>query len=348
MIFRVIPFIFLSSFFTANAQEPTPEQKVMIDEIFAGFKAAVAPPASPGDPVKRPVFGKDHGCLRAKFTVSPTIPRDMRLGIFQRFNVSYDAWIRFANDGAAAKPDGEPAARGMAIKLVGIPGKKILEGYEDALTQDFVMQNHPRFFVDDLKGFRDLIVMPPQEFHKAHPETMPIFNEMDKNEMSNPLHGTYWTPVPYKFGSKVIKYMAEPCTPPRATPITALNSDNFLRENLIQHNRYSDSCFKFKVQFQTNEAEMPVDRATVLWDPAKSPFIEVATIEIKAGQSVDAPSRVHSCENLSMTGWHSLPEHAPLGSINLARKFVYKDIAKYRRDRNGVPQKEPGVIGPNQ
>ena len=171
---------------------------------------------------------------------------------------------------------------------------------------------------------------------------------MNKNVLADPLDGTYWTPVPYKLGPKVAKYMVEPCQKAPAPETKPMASDHYLRENLIQHNRYSDSCFKFKMQIQTNNNEMPIEKATVLWDPKKSPFVEIARIDIRHGQSVDHPARVHLCEHLSMTGWHSLPEHAPLGQINLARKSVYQRISKHRHRENGVPEFEPGVIGPQQ
>ncbi len=339
---QVSTFLIFSFFISAYGQEPTPEQQVMIQEIFQGFKDALAP----GNPMKRPVFGKDHGCLRGTFTVNPRLPTRLRIGVFKR--ASYEAWIRFANDGAAAKADTVPAARGMAVKLVGVPGRKILEGSEDALTQDFVMQNHPRFFNDDLKGFRDLIVLPTGSFNIAHPETQPIFDEMDKNVLADPLDGTYWTPVPFKLGEKPVKYKMEPCTKPPAAEPKPMVGDDYLRKNLVEHIQQQDACFKFLIQLQTTEAEMPIDRATVKWDEKKSPFIEFATLKIKKGQNVDDPKRIERCENLSMTAWHSLPEHAPLGSINLARKVVYREIAKIRRTHNHAPQTEPKEIGPNE
>ena len=46
--------------------------------------------------------------------------------------------------------------RGMSIKLVGVKeGPKLLQGYEDAQTQDFIMENHPVFFVDNAQEFLD-------------------------------------------------------------------------------------------------------------------------------------------------------------------------------------------------
>ena len=47
------------------------------------------------------------------------------------------------------------------------------------------------------------------------------------------------------------------------------------------------------------------------------------------------------CENLSMTPWHSLVEHKPLGRTMRMRRDVYKAIAKFRRTANNVDQEEP-------
>ena len=46
-------------------------------------------------------------------------------------------------------------------------------------------------------------------------------------------------------------------------------------------------------------------------------------------------------ENLAFDPWHSLPEHRPAGSLNEARKVVYKASADLRRQYNGVPAMEP-------
>ena len=41
-------------------------------------------------------------------------------------------------------------------------------------------------------------------------------------------------------------------------------------------------------------------------------------------------------ENMSFNPWHGLDDHEPLGSINTARRWVYRDIARFRRDANHI------------
>ncbi len=291
------------------------------------FERAQPNPVQPGEGMRRPVFAKDHGCLKGEFAVSQDLPRDLRVGVFSQRG--YPAWIRFSNDGPPRK-DSEKSARGMAIKLVGVAGKKLLNGEEDALTQDFIMQNFPVFFSDTAHDFLDFLE------GRSNPTTDKILAEMDKMKLENPLAGQYWTPVPYRLGDRAMKYMAKPCSPPRAGEPTT--SPNYLRENLARQIAESDACFDFYVQLDRNPEETPVDRATIPW---KTPFVHAARLTIPKGQDINAPERLTRCETLSYNGWHSLPEHEPLGSINAARKIVYKRSADRRRSTNGVEIKEP-------
>lgn len=333
----------------SDGAEPLSEREVEIaDRLFELFKSTVRR----GSPTQRPVFAKSHGCVTAEFTVNPDLPEEFRVGIFS--GTSYPAWIRFSNDGPVTK-DARPTARGMAIKLVGVPGDKILEGEEKALTQDFVMQNHPIFFSDNAQDFLDFIEAAlsgdqkiNEEFNRKHPETERILADMDKNILADPLDGEYWTPTPYKLGQSAMKYKVKPCQTPPPPSTKPMTDDHFLRKNLAAHLKdpqweSSGICMDFWIQVQNNSDNEPIDQATVEWS---SPFRRAATLNIPWNQDIDDPDRIKLCENLSFTGWHSLPEHEPLGSINRARKIVYKRMADFRRERNQVPVEEPSRIEP--
>src|ERR1019366_4418104 len=63
---------------------------------------------------------------------------------------TYQAWIRFSNGSSdPTRADIKRDARGMAIKVLGVPGKKLLLDEGQATTQDFIMINHPVFFATD-------------------------------------------------------------------------------------------------------------------------------------------------------------------------------------------------------
>jgi hypothetical protein len=57
--------------------------------------------------------------------------------------------------------------------------------------------------------------------------------------------------------------------------------------------------------------------------------VAVARIRIPT-QSIDDPGRTTQCEQTAFNPWHCLPEHRPLGSMNRARREIYRAMAQYR------------------
>jgi len=92
----------------------------------------------------------------------------------------------------------------------------------------------------------------------------------------------------------------------------------------------NDATFDFLVQLYVDDEKPPIEDPMYAWQEQDAPFIKLATIKIPA-QKFDFEERKRLDEGLSFTPWHTLPEHAPLGSVNLARKKVYQEIAKARR-----------------
>jgi hypothetical protein len=84
------------------------------------------------------------------------------------------------------------------------------------------------------------------------------------------------------------------------------------------------------VQLYVNDEKTPIENPMQEWREEDSPFIKLATINIPA-QKFDFDERKRLDEGLSFNPWHTLPAHAPLGSVNLARKHVYQEMAKARR-----------------
>jgi hypothetical protein len=100
-------------------------------------------------PALRDAHPKMHGCVKAVFRVETNLAPNLAQGAFVP-GTSYKAWIRFSNGNEdATRSDAEGDARGMAIKLLEVPGEKILPNERNELTQDFIMINHPVFFIDD-------------------------------------------------------------------------------------------------------------------------------------------------------------------------------------------------------
>lgn len=293
------------------------------------------------DPATRPVFLRLHGVAHGTFVVADDIPKDLRIGVFGQ-KKEYPVWVRFSGDIQPGSPDLK-GTDGVAIKLFGVEGKKLLAPDQDAPTHDFLLQNHDVFFVDTAKDMCEFTCQSLNgkfdDYIKAHPTTGQILNDMEK-VVDSVLATPYWSGLPYRFGKdKYVKYKLEP----EVTPAGGKRdyADPFyLRADHHARLKTGEVRFRFLVQFQKDEATMPLDRATVRWAEAVSNPIHVATL-ILPQQDLDARGQSTYGENLAFNPWHALPDHEPAGSISAARKVVYQASANVRRDFNGIPLGEP-------
>lgn len=342
---RTFLFIFTISVIAATVKEDAMQIEKRFDEVMQFAKDKDKWPY-----YRRAVFGKDHGCLKAKFVVNPKLPKKYRkLRAFEKD--WFPAWVRFANDNIP-QSDKELAARGMSIKLVGVAGDKLLDGEKNAVTQDFILENHPTFFVNTATEFREF-TLNFKEFIGAHPKTQQILDAMDANILADPLDGTYWIPTPIDFLGKPAKYRTTPCKKAPDPSTKPRSSDKYLRENLVTHLKKSaaaqdrgekdqEICFNFDVQFQRSEKLEPIEEPMKQWTGDWHRFAE---IQIDPHQDIDAEKRTWDCESLSMNIWHTA-DLTPLGTINEARRYIYKDLGDKRRKQNNdnyrpVPLEEP-------
>lgn len=306
-----------------------------------------------GPPARRDAHAKAHGCVKAKVTV-PELPDELRVGVFRKA-ATYMAWIRYSNGNGTPQPDSVGDGRGMAVKLMGVEGTKILPAEADAQTQDFLMINYPVFFVDtaanyatfekDVQGGNVLQyflgIRNPLSWHL---EALEIVKGITSKKVVNPLEIQYYSMAAYLFGQKAVKFSAKPCSVSEGV-YTATDSPTFLADNMEKNLKEGKGCFDLMVQLQTNPKDMPVENPMKTWSEAASPFVKVASIEIPS-QAFRSAEQMKFCENLSFTPWHALPEHRPLGGINRLRRVVYETISSVRHELNGARSIEP-VAGPD-
>ncbi len=292
--------------------------------------------------VLRDAHPKTHGLVRAEFIVVDSIPPELQHGVFAQAR-KFDALIRFSAGGVAVQPDTVEQARGMAIKLLGVAGDKILDDERDAKTQDFVMINFPVFFSRNLKDYeelhRALAAGTTADFFKTRPIEKKVFYEINHQPFYNPLQVPYWSETPYKLGSKAIKFSARPITT-QANAKPVVMGPDYLREVMVKQVGSEDVYFEFLIQVQTDPVKMPVEDSVVDWDEEEAPFQRVALIRIPK-QDISDSVNLEIAEQLSFTPWHALPEHRPLGSINRARRVIYQTLSRFRHTMNGTARLEP-------
>ncbi len=298
---------------------------------------------NPAGIMRRDAHPKMHGLVKAEFTVEPDLPAALRIGVFAQPH-TYQAWIRFSNQSPGRGPDIERDIRGMAIKLMGVPGEKLLDGQKNAQTQDFILISTKIFVTRDVAQFDDLIaamtgsLWSKIRFFGLHWRVIRnLF--LSLRRCANPLQIRYFSTTPYLFGATAARYAAMPrITQPDALPKAP--ADDYLRLAMAAQLQREDAFFDFAVQLQTDAGKMPIEDPGRAWNEAASPWRKLATIRIPR-QEFDSEAQRAFGENLSFTPWHSLPAHRPLGGINRARRIVYEQISAFRHERNGVERREP-------
>jgi hypothetical protein len=315
-------------------------------------------------PVRRGQHPKHHGLVRGTFTVHAAIPDALRHGLFREAH-TFEAVVRFSN--GRQQDDRKKDAHGMAIKLLDVPGDKLLEPEREATTHDFIAIDYPVFFIRDAGTYAQfsLAVQASQRFTerapvrwlpaklrdvasllhlaagflRTHAYERRLIQRFGDRVPTSPLTPTYHSCTPYALGPHAIRFRLRPLdAPPRPQ---APRGRDFLRDALVAALRDGEAAFAFEVQRQGDPRAMPVEDPTIPWPESAAPFVHVATLRLPA-QAFDSPGRMEICENLSFTPWHALPEHRPVGGINRIRRVVYEVLARRRHDLNGVPAGEPG------
>ena len=327
----------ISSFESVEANE-----ELLVQDLVARLKQRITHD-NPKRKMRRDAHAKMHGLVKAEFTVLADLPSHLRVGLF-REPKTYQAWVRYSNQDSSLNPDINRDIRGMAIKLMGVAGEKILDEAKSAATHDFILISTPVFVTKDVAEFDAMIkamgsnILTKAWFFLSHWRILKNLRSAMKS-FPNLLQTQYFSATPYLFGDRAVKYSARPHLP-RQEALPEKPRDDFLRERLARDLKQNEFVFDFCVQFQTDKESMPIEDPGVLWDEAVSPFQAVARIKILR-QEFDSEAQRAYGDNLSFSPWHALPVHRPLGSINRARKIVYRAISLFRHESNQTARFEP-------
>jgi hypothetical protein len=287
-------------------------------------------------PHLRSMHPKTVACLAAEFQVSDAVPARLAHGLFARPG-TYAAWVRLSN--AVVWDDRVPDIHGLAIKLLGVAGARLPDPDGEPDAQDVLLIDIPVFFAPDVPGMYGFLSRKfgleragtsAEEVGRVLAAECPKATELFlklAGPARPPLEVGYWSCVPSRLGPHVVKYFAKPRFDGPPTE-NRTGSANFARETLVERltKRAVPAHFDFHVQLQEDPATMPTDDATVEWS---SPFHKVAELMIPA-QTFDTLERDALGERLAFNPWRSLPEHAPLGSLNRARLSAYRSSAQIR------------------
>ncbi len=331
-------------------ESPQPREREAAQKIAALVARGVCDQFSrDGAPARRDVHVRAHGCVRAEFKVDASLPPHLAQGVFAG-GLTYQAWIRFSNgDADSRRADAKGDVRAMAIKLLDVPGPKILDDAGGATTQDFILLNSPVFPACEAAGYLSLIDRQASRNPLVRLfaplalgiKGLLIARKMQRSRIGNPLAIRYWSTVPFRLGDPPHKGAVKFSAIPRASavPVPRRPGPGFLRQAMIDSLSTRDTQFDFLVQPRTSP-DMSVEDPRAEWKEADAPFHRVAVITIPKQEFATA-ERDALAENLAFNPWHALPQHRPLGGVNRARRVVYETISELRRRFNEVPLPEP-------
>jgi hypothetical protein len=320
-----------------NREYPDPDEAKLIEEM---VEVAVERMKPQQGRIRRGQHAKATGCVRGVFRIRDDVPVDLRHGVFHRPGLSFQAIVRFSNSSETIAPDGNVAARGMAIKLLDVDGTQAIPS-TDNRCQDFLTVNLPVFPFATPAEYVKLFeiratplvgdLLAAGWFALFHPRHLTSAMKIIRKTVPSPLVN-YWSGSPYWLGpagttgGRAVKYSLVPRFKGTAPPIDLkIKPDNYLSQALEQYLRTREAAFEFRVQPQTDPVAMPVEDVSVAWDEEVSKPIPVATLTIGAQDvdSLEGRALAEECETMAFSPWNALAEHRPMGGINRLRQAVY-------------------------
>jgi hypothetical protein len=228
------------------------------------------------------------------------------------------------------------------MKVLGVPGTKIIPGLESATTQDFLtirdayapFQSPEEFVWVAVAAQNPLTFLPRALFHLGPSRALHLIKEL-KTKLSVPYPSaavsTFHSALAIRFGDHAVRFSfaaEEPGTPgaPSGTGPTYVHDD--LRERLLRGPLH----YQFRVQFYVGEEQTPIENTGVEWNVSDSPFVPIARLAIPQ-QDIDSASgrRLSDyVEDLSFDPWHAPVEFRPLGALMRARNAAYRVSGKRR------------------
>ena len=206
-------------------------------------------------PVQRDQHPKQHGCLRARFVIGKNLESRYRQGLFQEPRL-YEAWIRLSN--GAQHDDRKPDAHGMAVKLMGVDGPKVLPARERRQNPGLRAGRQPDLYragcarVSPVLGgiaqgrgegafapfpacsawcWADLLALLTTLFLLSlSPGRFPTFLRLIRfasKRIANPVTTRYWSTTPYRFGDTCMKFSAVPADFPGGPPAEGPIDDSY-------------------------------------------------------------------------------------------------------------------------
>ena len=320
-------------------KETVPADEAAVFEGYAEALREMQRHAAAGGKPARALHAKGIG-VTAELTVLPDLPPHARQGLFAT-PATYPAYVRYSNGAGTRQADTVGDVRGVAIKVVGVEGKKIIPGMENAKTQDFLLIRTPAIPFRDAHEFvkvvtaatNRLLLLPRVLSRLGVGRTLELLPKLARSVGSPMLSlatTPYFSAAAIRCGDHAVRYALLP----HATDVPAKpgTSPDYLGEELGVRLKRGPVGYDVRLQFYVDAARTPIEDFSVEWLEVDAPPVTVARLTLPQ-QDVATPRgrRVADyVEELSFDPWHALEAHGPLGNVMRARNHAYRLSTKER------------------
>lgn len=289
--------------------------------------------AAAGPVTARALHAKGVAGVEARFTVLPDLPELLRVGLFAT-PATYPSYVRYSNGSPLHQTDQKPDVRGIAIKVVGVGGRKLIPTMEDAKTQDFLLNRNAALPVANADQFMGLVRAGtrPDRLLRFLISTFGVAQTLRKlpklaKSVSEPVASLaclrYFGGAAHRFGAHAVRFDLRPLA---TAPAGKAKTVPELRVELAERLRRVTVDYELRVQFFVDETRTPIEDASVEWLESVAPFTPVARLSLLQ-QDLDSPRAkriAQFVETLSFDPWHCQEPLKPLGNIMRARNHAYR------------------------
>jgi hypothetical protein len=287
--------------------------------------------------IARALHAKQNLGVEAELVIGGDVPADAKHGMFASRG-RYRAVARFSNGAPAKQSDRTPDVRGLAVKVFGVAGTKVIPGLENETTQDFLAIRTSSLPIRNADEFMTLVraarpkaLLPLRLMFALGPRRATQIIRAALGGLKapqRPLAATsFYSALPIALGPHAVQYAftargdAEP---------VKLGSANTLGDDLAAHLRTQAVTYDLQLRFYTDDKQTPIEDATVEWS---SPWVTVGhlTLPVQDPASARGEKVQAFVEQLAFDPWHARADMRPLGNIMRARNVAYRASTQARK-----------------
>jgi hypothetical protein len=280
----------------------------------------------------RALHHKGVGGFAASLEILERLPPHAQHGLFARPG-RYDAWVRFSNGASRVQRDGAGDVRGIAVKVLGVLGPKVLG---DARTQDFlgILSSATPFrsaddFARMVLAVQNPALAPFRVFGALGFRGLGLLGKMlagIREPLPTLATRRFFSALPIQCGPYAARFAFTPIgARDPGGPVPAEPPPNYLGDDLVARLRVAPLEYSMELQFFVDEARTPIEDASVDWPEDVSPWVFVGKLVLpkQDGRSDEGRALAQRIEKAAFDPWHALVEHKPLGNMMRARRHAY-------------------------